>query len=115
MRLEKLNRMAVAVQTVLQPIVIIALIAATIAVVTATGMALAGELPWPRMVVGYGDTFHEIGMYVHACAEAVEGSVVRASSSAYPRQNSSVGMNPAARVMTTCGVPMAACTPHSTA
>ena len=57
----------------------------------------------------------EIGMYVHACAEAVEGSVVRASSSAYPRQNSSVGMNPAARVMTTCGVPMAACTPHSTA
>lgn len=70
MRLEQLNRMAVAVQTVLQPIVIIALIAATIAVVTVTGMALAGELPWPRMVVGYGDTFHEIGMYVQIIVAA---------------------------------------------
>lgn len=64
MALQKFNRFAAAVQTLLQPLIIVALIAASLVGAAATIAAFAGHLPWPRITVAYGDTFHDIGLHV---------------------------------------------------
>ncbi|MGR3551255.1 DNA repair protein [Pseudooceanicola sp.] len=56
------NKTSLLVQSILQPIVMAALIIGTIGAVIATGLAFAGELPWPGIAVEYGETSVQIGM-----------------------------------------------------
>lgn len=52
------------IQSVLQPLVIFALVVTCLGAVVATGMAFAGHLPWPDIQIGYGGAQVAIGMYV---------------------------------------------------
>ena len=58
------NRFAIQVQSLLQPVVILALIVASLCAVVATGMAFAGYLPWPEVSVIYGGALYQIGMHL---------------------------------------------------
>ncbi|WP_407492700.1 DNA repair protein [Pseudooceanicola sp. MF1-13] len=64
MSLGRINRIARQIQSVLQPVIVAALVLVSATAVIATGMAFAGRLPWPEIQIGYGGQALEIGMYV---------------------------------------------------
>lgn len=62
MSLSKASSLARQVQFFLQPLVMATLVLACITAVIATGLALAGRLPWPEIQIGYDGTMIEAGM-----------------------------------------------------
>jgi NTP pyrophosphatase (non-canonical NTP hydrolase) len=64
MSLKRANRFARQAQSALQPLVVAALVLASVSAVIITGLAFAGRLPWPEIQIGYDGAPLDIGMYV---------------------------------------------------